>query len=719
MSEEKKSEEEKEELLEQIRKELNITTLPEGEVDSDTGLTISQKVRLVAQGALLNFSDEAVAAIRAIGPETYSEALEDERSKLKAAQEKPGSLKYEIGGAFLPGIAAAPFTGGGSLVPTLGRAALLGAAGGALAGAGSGKGGLDRLKGAGIGAGVGGVAGPVGAKAVQLGGKLLKKPADFIRRQLSGKLGKAAEDEVLRVIQESGLNLEEIINRVNAGEVIGDMSESTLRSLRAIGSKGGRAGSIIKQTADERADKAFSGAKTQLLSELAPERAGENITLALSKSLKELQAIESAAYDAVFEQGKALQSNALNLISEQILTNQKFLQKNINKLLKASNEPDLFKVTKGKLELLRDVTLEDGEIIRRAIADEVNSAFSGAKPKGNLGDALNKIEKSIRSVLDEVSPELAATRAKYASIKLSKDSFDAGKTAIGKSFEDLDIEFMDLLNKGDSMAIDAFRAGVAANLKSRFGLSSSKSFMSALSKLDRKERDILEKIYPEGMFEDALKKLEMAATTQRTKGAVSALGGPAITAMAQQDIKRVGADAAVDVVEFALNPLNIFAFTRMAKKMLGSKVDNISQAQLEQAARILVSEDADLIKRALTDQDALSILGKRVGQLLDLDTAGATTASAFTAEKAASDLSIISPAFAGEVLSYPQFVESGGMDVGLGNPISVGAYKQYRESVGSPIDTSGSIQPVLPEEIKNIINEMSKSTKAKVLSSAR
>ena len=82
MSEEKKSEEEKEELLEQIRKELNITTLPEGEVDSDTGLTISQKVRLVAQGALLNFSDEAVAAIRAIGPETYSEALEDERFKV-------------------------------------------------------------------------------------------------------------------------------------------------------------------------------------------------------------------------------------------------------------------------------------------------------------------------------------------------------------------------------------------------------------------------------------------------------------------------------------------------------------------------------------------------------------------------------------------------------------------------------------------------------------
>ena len=156
----------------------------------------------------------------------------------------------------------------------------------------------------------------------------------------------------------------------------------------------------------------------------------------------------------------------------------------------------------------------------------------------------------------------------------------------------------------------------------------------------------------------------------------------------------------------------------MARKMLGSKVDNISQAQLEQASKILVSENADLIQRALTDQDALSILGKRVGQIIDSLTAGVTTASAFTAEKFTPD-ELISPAQAGQILTYPQFVESGGMVVASGSPISVGAYEKYRESVGSPIDTSGSIRTDLPEEIKNIINEMSKSTKAKVISSAR
>ena len=364
--------------------------------------------------------------------------------------------------------------------------------------------------------------------------------------------------------------------------------------------------------------------------------------------------------------------------------------------------------------MLRDVTLEDGEIIRRALADATNTAFSGAKPKGNLGTALNNIEKSVRNILDEVSPELAATRAKWASIKAAQQAFEDGKKAFGKSFEDLSIQFDNLAQRGNALAMDSFRAGVAAQLKNKFGLSSSKSFMSALSKLDRKERDILEKIYPEGMFEDTLKKLELASKTQATKGRV--LGGSP-TAITAEGVKRVGADAAVDVVEFALNPLNIFAFTRMARKMIGSKVDNISQAQMEQAAKILVSEDADLIQRALTDRDALSILSKRVGQLLDSLTAGATTASAFTAEKFAPD-SIISPAFAGQVLSYPQFVESGGMVVDSGSPISAGAYSQYLQSIGAEDTAIGAISE-LPSEINTIIQNLPENTKKKIIESAR
>jgi hypothetical protein len=68
----------------------------------------------------MNFSDEFFAMVRsAVGDETYEEAVKDEREKLKKAQDKPGSLKYEIGGAMAPALALAPFTGGSSIPATV------------------------------------------------------------------------------------------------------------------------------------------------------------------------------------------------------------------------------------------------------------------------------------------------------------------------------------------------------------------------------------------------------------------------------------------------------------------------------------------------------------------------------------------------------------------------------------------------------------------------
>ena len=72
------------EVLKKLLEKYKIETSAE-ETD-DQGLTFSEKIRLAAQGALFNFSDEAIAAIRSIGPETYSEALEKERSALSSGE---------------------------------------------------------------------------------------------------------------------------------------------------------------------------------------------------------------------------------------------------------------------------------------------------------------------------------------------------------------------------------------------------------------------------------------------------------------------------------------------------------------------------------------------------------------------------------------------------------------------------------------------------------
>ena len=144
----------KEEMLARLRKEQNIEVLPESEIDPESGLTFADKARLAATGLLFNYADEAIAGIKALSPDiTYKDALSDERSKLKSAQSKDGSLKYEIGGAIVPTVVAtlaAPFTGGTSLAataPTWMRLLGYGAAQGFLSGTGSSEEeGLSRIK---------------------------------------------------------------------------------------------------------------------------------------------------------------------------------------------------------------------------------------------------------------------------------------------------------------------------------------------------------------------------------------------------------------------------------------------------------------------------------------------------------------------------------------------------------------------------------------------
>ena len=118
--------------IDEIRKKHGIVVNEAETVDPETNLTLSEKARLVAQGFGFNFSDEIIAGFRSLGDETYEEAVAEERAALDAARQKEGSLKYELGGAVLPALAAAPFTGGASIPLTLGRVAAVGAAQGLL-----------------------------------------------------------------------------------------------------------------------------------------------------------------------------------------------------------------------------------------------------------------------------------------------------------------------------------------------------------------------------------------------------------------------------------------------------------------------------------------------------------------------------------------------------------------------------------------------------------
>jgi len=192
------------------------------------GLTFSDRARLLAQGALMNFSDEFFAMVRsALGGETYEEALGEEREALKKAQEKEGSLKYEIIGATAPALALAPFTAGTSIPATVGRYAI--GTGGKLMTQGAIQGGtsaLGRQEGdtdfvdVGLSTAGGAVANPLLQK---VGGKLVEgigKISEPIIRRIKGQLAKPVEDELARIANASGYTTDEIIEQIASGKTI-------------------------------------------------------------------------------------------------------------------------------------------------------------------------------------------------------------------------------------------------------------------------------------------------------------------------------------------------------------------------------------------------------------------------------------------------------------------------------------------------------------------
>ena len=76
-------EEEKQKLLDQLRKDNNIPV--NEDVDLESGLTMADRGRLSAQGLLFNFSDEIIAGIKALSPNvTYEEAIKDERKEMQS-----------------------------------------------------------------------------------------------------------------------------------------------------------------------------------------------------------------------------------------------------------------------------------------------------------------------------------------------------------------------------------------------------------------------------------------------------------------------------------------------------------------------------------------------------------------------------------------------------------------------------------------------------------
>lgn len=615
-------------------------------IDEETGLSWAEVGRLVSQGASLGFSDEIIGVIKGAvnSGVDIKDAIEQEREKLKTAQAKPGSLKYEIGGAVVPGLLAAPFTAGGSMAPSLLRAGAIGVGEGLVYGMGTGEGDVkERFVGGLDEAALGAFLNPATQKLISALSPAVQYLFSDITRKMSGQVGKKVEDELVRVLTESSVDLtnptavDDLLKQIADGKIVADLNEQSRNAVRAIYATSGEGGQIIADVLNRRA-KALTGDVTDTIaSDLAPIGGGNNVTMAVNIKTKQLEGMAGDAYQDVFDSAAPIGlrsapelvdslTNVINRLPE--------TRTYIERIMKAQGLPSLFKVNKKTkaVTFSRELTLEDAEIIRRAVNDATTKAFKKDN-EGTLGGVLRNTELSLRSLLDDYSPELAAVRAKWSAIQSAKDAFDEGKKIFSKSADEAEVFFEELVSTGNAETLEAFRQGVVASVRNKTSTSSGAptTFVNRLNDLNVKERRIVETLYPGEKIEELLKKVDLASGANISKGTILKQSPTTITA---EGVKRVGTGAiAANMAEFVANP-GMFSAFRLARNLMGEKSKNLSQEQLTDVAKLIMAEDPAVIRDALGNKEALEALTRRLIKAGQLITGGGGSAAVVAGDKA-------------------------------------------------------------------------------------
>jgi hypothetical protein len=138
----------------------------------------------------------------------------------------------------------------------------------------------------------------------------------------------------------------------------------------------------------------------------------------------------------------------------------------------------------------------------------------------------------------------------------------------------------------------------------------------SLANEETKEGRILREVLPQGAIDDVLRSLQTAKSSQVTTDYI--LGGSP-TADTMMEAARRGSGISVADVTGALRA-QPDAMLRIASNLASRFTRDLTDAERDRVARILVSTDADLVRKAINDQGAMAALQRRVQQL----TAGAT-----------------------------------------------------------------------------------------------
>lgn len=583
------------------------------QIDRYFSKNIKQRGRSILQGVTFGFGDEIEAFVRSSlpGGREYEEIRDDLRDKLttyKAAY--PGeALSMELVGALVPGIAT---LGGGTLLgagsaaartaPTIGRLVGTGALEGAASGIGySEREGLSSLADAPGGALAGAVFSPLISRGASGFGR-------FAENFLGSRPATRVQAEVQRLARSIGKTPDEIVADLIDGRLMSE-NETVNATLRAYKSAMGEPSAAIIERLPARTRETRDIAMQGLQAGLAPNRLERNLIDAMMSTDEQLRAAQSRAYESIFGTVPEVTQDVSRNI-ESILQRFPSVRNELAGIYSESDRlvPLFAEDASGKISLRRIPNLEDAETVRRILRDE-NIALQGssrATRSQNYGDA----ERQLKSLLDQRYPDLKQVRADFRIRELVKKSFENGRKALTKDPDEIAAIFTRLERDATPAEVQAYKEGVLAAI--RFKFRSQPSTIGRFADPDRKEGAILRALFPESQIDDVIKRLETAGAAY---GAEQRVIYGSQTAPEQAAASLIGTDtSAQDLLRVAqLDPI---AIMQQIGRAVAQQAPKLNENERMRVVDIIMSQDPELVRRALTERDSLGRLYDRISSVL-------------------------------------------------------------------------------------------------------
>jgi len=405
-------------------------------------------------------------------------------------------------------------------------------------------------------------------------------------------------------------------------------NQSLHSTVRSYMSQGGESESIIRTGVERRANEARTVAKDEVQIGLTGGTDKNVMKIAKMKEADWKRA-ESAGYKKVFleagEVTRDLSRQALEVVSR--LPN---ALDEMNKLYGIRNIVPLFRTgADGAVEMVRTPTLEDVEMIRRVAAESAKNAYK--EGRGTIGGEISVLEDNLRTNIDNFSPELKDTRAGWSRMSSARDAFEDGKKAFMGDVEGYEMLTESIMASGDEAVISAFREGVMSAVNQKMATNGSKRFLAKLANPEMREGRVFANIFPEDKQKSALVKLALQGKTQLSYEKIVENSTTELTrAAGKQQNLNVGSDELL-----ALSYGNPAAAVSVATKAIKALAPNLTDSQRSQVTQVLLSEDPQFVKNAVSDSGKMAQLQARIKKLTDMITTGSQSAGGYTGGKAA------------------------------------------------------------------------------------